>query len=91
MLDLAGKGRFALFTGIGGEVWKQAAEEVSARTGVPVRCYVIGPGQEVLDLYDDWSRLSEVRRAGACWYGPTPTWPGGGRPWPMIAQPSLPG
>ena len=62
-LDLAGKGRFALFTGIGGEVWKQAAEVVSARTGVEVRCYVIGPGQEILDLYDDWSRLSEVEES----------------------------
>ncbi|MBV9454851.1 MAG: FAD-dependent monooxygenase [Rubrobacter sp.] len=63
-LDLAGKGRFTLFTGIGGEIWKEAAEEVSARTGVEIASFVIGPGREVLDLYDDWARLSEVPESG---------------------------
>ncbi len=63
-LDLAGKGRFALLTGIGGEAWKEAAEEVSARTGVEIACFVIGPGREVLDLYDDWARLREVAESG---------------------------
>jgi 2,4-dichlorophenol 6-monooxygenase len=63
-LDLAGKGRFALFTGIGGEAWKEAAEEVSARTGVEIACFVVGPGREVLDIYDDWARLSEVTESG---------------------------
>jgi 2,4-dichlorophenol 6-monooxygenase len=62
--DLAGKGRFALLTGIGGEAWKDAAEKVSVRTGVEVACYVIGPGREVLDLYDDWARLSGVEESG---------------------------
>jgi 2,4-dichlorophenol 6-monooxygenase len=63
-LDLAGKGRFTLFTGIGGEAWKEAAAEVGARTGVEIACFVIGPGREVLDLYDDWARLSEVAESG---------------------------
>ena len=63
-LDLAGKGRFTLFTGIGGEAWKGAAAEVSARTGVEIACFVIGPGREVLDLYDDWARLREVTESG---------------------------
>jgi 2,4-dichlorophenol 6-monooxygenase len=62
--DLAGGGRFALFTGIGGEGWKEAAKEVSARTGVEIAAYEIGPGREVLDLYDDWARLSEVEESG---------------------------
>lgn len=62
--DLAGKGRFALFTGIGGEAWVEAAEEVSGRTGVEISAYVIGPGREVLDLYDDWARVSEVEEGG---------------------------
>jgi 2,4-dichlorophenol 6-monooxygenase len=62
--DLAGKGRFALLTGIGGEAWKEAAEEGSGRTGVQIACYVIGPGREVLDLYGDWARLSEVAESG---------------------------
>ena len=63
-LDLAGKGRFTLFTGIGGEAWKVAAEEVSARTGVEISCIVIGPDREVFDIYDDWARLREVDESG---------------------------
>jgi 2,4-dichlorophenol 6-monooxygenase len=63
-LDLVGKGRFTLLTGIGGESWKGAAEEISAHTGVEIACFVIGPGREVLDLYDDWARLREVTESG---------------------------
>jgi 2,4-dichlorophenol 6-monooxygenase len=63
--DLAGKGRFALFTGIGGDAWVQAAQEVGARTGVEIAAYVIGPGREVLDTYDDWARAREVEESGA--------------------------
>ena len=62
--DLAGKGRFVLLTGIGGETWKEAAKEVGERTGVKIACFVIGPGREVLDLYDDWARISEVAESG---------------------------
>jgi 2,4-dichlorophenol 6-monooxygenase len=63
-IDLAGKGRFALLTGIGGDGWAQAAEAVSARTGAQIVPFVIGPGCEVLDLYDDWAALSEVSESG---------------------------
>ncbi len=63
-LDLAGKGRFSLFTGIGGERWVEAAAVLSARTGVEVATFVVGPGREVLDTYDDWSRASEVGESG---------------------------
>ena len=62
--DLAGKGRFALFTGIGGEAWRDAASQVTARTGVEIATYMIGPGREVLDTYGDWQRLSEVQESG---------------------------
>lgn len=48
----------------GGETWKDAAAEVSARAGVEIACFVIGPGREVLDLYDDWVRLREVTESG---------------------------
>ena len=63
-LDLAGKGRFALFTGIGGDAWVEAAAAVAERTGVEIACFVIGPGREVLDIYDDWARMSEVSDSG---------------------------
>jgi len=68
--DLAGKVRFALFTGIGGGAWKEAAAAVSARTGVEIAAYEIGPGREVLDLYDDWARLSEVGESGCVFVRP---------------------
>jgi 2,4-dichlorophenol 6-monooxygenase len=63
-IDLAGKGRFTLLTGIGGERWAEAAATVSERTGVSIAAFVIGHGREVLDLYDDWADLSEVSERG---------------------------
>src|SRR5207244_3035539 len=63
-IDLAGKGRFTLLTGIGGESWAQAAATVSERTGVPIAAFVVGPDRDVLDLYDDWAALSEVAESG---------------------------
>jgi 2,4-dichlorophenol 6-monooxygenase len=63
-LDLAGKGRFALLTGIGGEAWQEAAREVSERTGMPIASFVIGSGREVRDVFDDWAGLREVRESG---------------------------
>jgi len=63
-IDLAGKGRFTLLTGIGGESWAQAAATVSGRTGVSIAAFVVGPGRDVLDLYDDWAALGEVSESG---------------------------
>ena len=62
--DLAGKGRFALLTGISGEPWATAAETVSERLGIEIAAHVIGPGREYTDLYDDWARLREVGEDG---------------------------
>jgi 2,4-dichlorophenol 6-monooxygenase len=62
--DLAGKGRFTLFTGIGGDPWVEAAAEVAEATGIEIASFVIGPGREVLDTYDDWARLCEVEESG---------------------------
>jgi 2,4-dichlorophenol 6-monooxygenase len=62
--DLAGKGRFALLTGIGGEAWVDAAREVSARTGVEVAPFMIGPARDAHDIYDDWARAREVEESG---------------------------
>jgi 2,4-dichlorophenol 6-monooxygenase len=63
-IDLAGKGRFTLLTGIGGEGWAHAAATVSGGTGVSVAAFVVGPGRDVLDVYDDWAALSEVSERG---------------------------
>lgn len=62
--DLAGKGRFALLTGISGSAWADAAVEVAEKLGVELVPYVIGPGREHIDLYDDWARAREVGEDG---------------------------
>jgi 2,4-dichlorophenol 6-monooxygenase len=62
--DLVGKGRFALLTGISGQRWAQASEGVAPALGIEIAAYVIGPGREYTDLYDDWARLREVGEDG---------------------------
>lgn len=63
-LDLAGHGRFALFTGIGGECWLQAARIVSQELGVPLVGYGIGRGLDYLDVYWDWEKVRGVEEDG---------------------------
>ncbi|WP_426425092.1 FAD-dependent oxidoreductase [Bradyrhizobium genosp. A] len=64
-LDLAGKGRFTLLTGIGGECWRAAAAAVEAAYGLPVDVVSIGPaGCDAQDIYADWYRQSEVDEDG---------------------------
>src|SRR5580698_6167668 len=64
-LDLTGKGRFVLLTGIGGDCWKTAADAVTRKLGVPVDVVTIGPaGSDAQDVYADWYRASEVEEDG---------------------------
>jgi 2,4-dichlorophenol 6-monooxygenase len=65
MLDLAPYSRFTVITGIAGEAWAAAAEEVAADLSVPLDTVVIGPGRKVTDLYYDWARRREVQESGA--------------------------
>jgi 2,4-dichlorophenol 6-monooxygenase len=62
--DLAPFDRFTLLTGVTGSAWVTAAEKVALDLDVPLTTVVIGPGQEVTDLYFDWERLREVDEAG---------------------------
>ncbi len=62
--DLAGQGRFCLFTGIAGEAWAQAAATVGEKLGIELSAYVIGPGREYIDVYEDWARAREVGEDG---------------------------
>ncbi|MBO0767483.1 MAG: FAD-dependent monooxygenase [Solirubrobacterales bacterium] len=64
-LDLAPYNRFTLITGITGQPWVAAAAAVAAELGVPLASVVIGPGQQVTDLYYDWAKLREVQEDGA--------------------------
>ncbi|MEV6284160.1 FAD-dependent monooxygenase [Kribbella sp. NPDC051770] len=63
-LDVVGKGRFTVLTGIGGESWVKAAQAVSESLGLPIEAAVIGPGRELDDLYGDWARLREIPDTG---------------------------
>jgi 2,4-dichlorophenol 6-monooxygenase len=62
--DLAGNGRFALLTGISGQRWAEAAQQVAVELAIELAVHVIGPGREYTDLYDDWARLREVGEDG---------------------------
>ena len=63
-LDLAGKGRFSLLTGAGGEVWHAAAQASAAQLGLEIACFAIGLGCPVEDPYGDWAALREVEESG---------------------------
>jgi len=63
-LDVAGKGRFVVFTGIGGEGWIEAARKAAAVYGISIEGFVIGPGQDLTDLYGEWADAREIGEAG---------------------------
>jgi 2,4-dichlorophenol 6-monooxygenase len=64
-LDLGGRGRFTVFTGISGDSWVRAAQVVGERLGVDVAAIVIGPGREYDDLYGEWARVRGIDDGGA--------------------------
>lgn len=60
-LDLVGKGRYSLVTGIAGNAWAEAAQALNLPY---LRTVVIGkPGAQ--DLYCSWHAIREVDEAGA--------------------------
>ncbi|BCL28626.1 FAD-dependent oxidoreductase [Streptomyces aurantiacus] len=65
MMDLAPYDRFTLVTGIAGEAWASVVDKVAHEFGIPLGTVVIGPGQEVTDLYYDWAKLREIDESGA--------------------------
>ena len=52
-IDLAGHGAFTVFTGHGGDAWKQAAANATKVSGVPINCYSIGGDLDYHDMYRD--------------------------------------
>ncbi|CAK7226979.1 hypothetical protein SEUCBS140593_006424 [Sporothrix eucalyptigena] len=64
-IDIAGKGKFVLFTGIGGEAWRGAAAKVSKELGgVPLEVHSIGFRQDWEDFYFAWADLRGVAESG---------------------------
>ncbi|WP_255326521.1 FAD-dependent monooxygenase [Sphingobium sp. EM0848] len=64
-LDVAGKGRFMLFTGPGGEAWREAARETSVATGVEIGVTSIGPFCDYEDPYGWWAQYAGTDENGA--------------------------
>lgn len=62
--DLAGKGRFCLLTGVGGEAWRDAADSIQKSRGIPIATYGIGPGLEYIDVHRDWHRKRGIQDGG---------------------------
>jgi 2,4-dichlorophenol 6-monooxygenase len=59
-IQLAGHGRFTLFTGPGGEAWGAGSDVASGL----VALVVVGPGRDVGDPYGDWASLLEAEGIG---------------------------
>ena len=60
-LDVIGKGKFSLITGLGGSAWVSAAE----RLGLPYLQSVVIGDKGSADPYFNWARLREIEEAGA--------------------------
>jgi 2,4-dichlorophenol 6-monooxygenase len=63
-LDLVGRGRFTILTGISGEAWARAAGKVASAMGIDLAVHVIGPRRDIVDHHGDWSRAREVAESG---------------------------
>lgn len=62
--DLAGHGSFCLLTGHGGDAWVYAAEMISKKTGIPIKCYRIGFGLDYHDVYREWHHRRGIEEDG---------------------------
>ncbi len=60
-LDVTGKGAFSLVTGLSGQAWVAAAEELNFPF---LRTVVVGE-LDAQDLYLEWQRIREIEEAGA--------------------------
>ncbi|MEO1745935.1 MAG: FAD-dependent monooxygenase [Pseudomonadota bacterium] len=63
-LDLTGKGRFVILTGLSGEKWAEAASHVNAALGTEIEVHVIGPRRNLIDHHGEWARAREVSESG---------------------------
>ncbi|KUM27505.1 2,4-dichlorophenol 6-monooxygenase [Mesorhizobium loti] len=63
-LDICGHGRFTLLTGLGGEAWITAAEQIEIELGIEIVKHVIGARRTYVDQSGDWARASEISDSG---------------------------
>src|SRR2546421_4670183 len=81
-LDLAGHGRFCVFTGIGGSPWLQAAQKITSKGSIQIYGYSISYCCDYMDAYRGWIKVKGVDEDGvvlvrldhfvACEVGPCP-------------------
>lgn len=64
-LDVVGKGRFTLITGVDDAAWRDAAASVGASLGVPIAVERISMGGDTADVYQRWHRLRGIGDSGA--------------------------
>ena len=62
-LDLCKHGCFTLLTGVEGQCWREAAEDISA-IGVLISVFSIGFHCDYMDIYRDWKRVRGVEEHG---------------------------
>lgn len=63
-LDICGKGKFTLLTGIGGEAWRSVVAQVNAAFGLAIEVKEIGVGRDYEDLYGEWTEAREIEESG---------------------------
>ena len=63
-LDLAGKGKFHLFSSHGGAAWAKAAKTVAEKFGVEIGATLIGVGLDYEDPYLDWQNVCGTEENG---------------------------
>lgn len=63
-LDVVGKGKFTLLTGLNGQIWLEAAKHLSRELNIEIAAHVIGPGHALQDLYGDWADVTEIPEDG---------------------------
>lgn len=65
-LDLVGRGRFTLLTGVGGDIWREPAARLAEQLGVPIDVISIGgPDCDAQDVYGRWQQISDIGDEGA--------------------------
>lgn len=63
-LDVAGKGKFTVFTGIGGEAWLEATKKIAVELNIDLQAVQIGPDRDYTDIYGDWVDAREISDSG---------------------------
>ncbi|MFN3800609.1 FAD-dependent monooxygenase [Belliella pelovolcani] len=63
-LDICGKGKFTLLTGIGGEKWIDVVNQINENLGLNIEIKTIGTGLDYEDLYGEWADQREISESG---------------------------